>query len=130
MQKQGGSGGSTLIIKYMDFRALLGGFMPLERLKSEQGGYKLRAEPRDLERITKYLNHRAFKGEIEARDIRLYIPARTGFGEYIVDRQGRVQRHGEQYYMSPLNFLELNDYLDYLKVRNGIREGLPRYNGR
>ncbi len=71
------------------------------------------------------LDKKDFSSDIDNRMIRLFIPNIDNKGEYFVDQYGRVLHNKEMYSVSPFNFLLLNDYLDYLKLINGIREGIP-----
>ncbi|MGC4043382.1 MAG: hypothetical protein QM758_06225 [Armatimonas sp.] len=112
-------------IHYMDFIAELGGIFPLSDLIDGKYFYKLKATDKQLAQLLKYISKKDMPGRFYETVARLYI--KFDNEEIFVTCDGRVKRGADEYLMAPQHFLRLSYYLEMLKVKNGIKEGVPKF---
>ncbi len=115
------------VIHYIDFVAELGGISSthLNDLITGNNCYKLRASKKELDLIVRYISKKDIPDKFAPNGARLFI--KIGNEEIFVASNGRVKSSLGEYLLNPQYFLRLRDYLEMIKVKNGLKDYVPKY---
>lgn len=114
-------------LHYLDFTAEYGGIppFPIKELKEGTYAYKLKITRKHRDQLLRYISKKDRPDKFHETVVRLYL--KFDNEEIFVTCHGRVKRGADEYLMDPQAFLRLAYYMEMLKVKNGIKEGVPKF---